>query len=184
MKQFAKNLIKLVKNEKGGIVHVLDTPENLAIDNPSKQEGYIKMVQFSSRVSDTGYINESNRYFTYFGKVQGLLNFVDERVDENDKLPGRIIIKEFRESEVPDAYKRLFYNHKAEEPESYFVKRPGKGGPVLYNSGERIMRFPVWFEYQTENAFDVFLPHDNSNEVKVWLEENAEKVDEGVLPKE
>jgi len=179
MKQFGKNLIMLVKNEHGGMVHLNDEPANLAQVDPLKQEGFIKMLQKSSKMSETGYMNVMNRYFTYFGKVQALMNFIDERIDEQEKLPGRIIIKEFKESDVPETFKKLFYNRKAEEPEKFFVKRAGEKGPVLYNSGERIMRFPVWFEYLTDNSFDVFLSYDNKEDVQKWREENPEVIIEG-----
>lgn len=185
MKNFNKNLVELVKNEEGGIVHVNDEPANILESDPNKQEGFIKMLQRSSKQSETGYWNVMNRYFTYFGKVQALMNFVNERVDDSGKLPGRIMIKEFRKSEVPEAFKKLFYNRKAEIPENFFIKTTGGENPVkLYNGGELIMRFPVWFEYQTENAFDVFLPYDNKEEVMKWRKGNPDTTIEGETPTE
>lgn len=181
MKTFGKSLITLVKNENGGVIHLNDDPVNLTRTDPSKQEGFIKLLQRSSKRSDTGYINEMNRYFTYFGKVQALQNFIEERIDDNDKLPGRIIIKELRENEVPESFKKLFYNHKDEVPEKYFVKKAGEKGPVLWNSGQRIMRFPIWFEHPTDNSIDEFLPYDNKDEVKQWRIDNPQaNAEEGV----
>lgn len=78
-------------------------------------------------------------------EIQLLEKFVN-RFGKEDQLPGRIVVKEFLESEVPEKYmSRLNKNLAYKDAVAPYLKRAGKYGGLLEAAltlgGERILRF-------------------------------------------
>jgi hypothetical protein len=75
-------------------------------------------------------------------------------------IPGRIVVKEFVESEVPENFASRFNKNLAyEDAIAPYVKRAGKDGIELTLGGERILRFT---DYDgSGNDQDIRVAHDN-----------------------
>lgn len=85
-------------------------------------------------------------------------------VYSNQDLPGRIVVKEFLESELPEQYKaRLNKNLEYKDAIAPYVKRAGKDGIELTLGGERILRFT---DYDASGKdLDVFVKSDNYEKI-------------------
>lgn len=82
-------------------------------------------------------------------------------------MPGRIAVREFRETEVPaELQSRINSKLPYEEAIEGLLKRAGKEGPVLMSDGQRILRFTDYDA--SETITDIRVAHDNVAEVTAW----------------
>ena len=98
-------------------------------------------------------------------EIQLLEKFID-RFGKLDQLPGRIVVKEFLESQVPKDYmSRLNKNLTYEDSIAPYVKRAGKDGELLEAArtiwGERILRFTDYDD--SGNVKDELIPNELIN---------------------
>lgn len=115
-------------------------------------------------VLDGGWIREQKRSTLLRAKVDTLSSFVAQH--KTLTLPGKIVVKEYVESEVPQAMAEKYFNKDAsyEEALSSYVKRSGEDGIPLTVGGERIIRFQ---EYDPSGVdVDVRVSHDNVEAVR------------------
>lgn len=136
------------------------------VSNP--EYGYIQLSQSSTSIAG-GWIRESKRSTLLRAKTELLEAFV--KSTKNLSMPGNIVIKEYLESEVPDAIASQYLNQDVEHEEAIkaFVKRAGADGIELTLGGERILRFSIYDA--TGEDTDVIVAYDNVEEVK---EQNAQ----------
>lgn len=140
----------------------------------STTQGYVTL--HSEEINAYGnVIPNSLRSVLLRAEVTLLEKFLD-RFGKEDQLPGRIVVKEFLESQIPDNYmSRLNKNLDYEDSIAPFVKRNGKDRVELTLGGERILRFT---EYDaTGNVKDEFIPNEliDSRPVTQRIEEIFEK---------
>jgi len=132
--------------------------------------GFLQLQQ-TSIVPGGTWLQETKRSTLLKAKIPVLQKFIQE--NKSLTLPGKIVIKEYLESEVPqdmmDAFlnKALDYN-RAIEP---YVKRAGQDGVELCYGGERIVRFSVYDATGTEQ--DTRVAHDNGDAVRVSIAARA-----------
>lgn len=98
-------------------------------------------------------------------EIQLLEKFID-RFGKLDQLPGRIVVKEFLESQVPKDYmSRLNKNLAYEDSIAPYVKRAGKDGELLEAAqtiwGERILHFTDYDD--SGNVKDELIPNELIN---------------------
>lgn len=84
----------------------------------------------------------------------------------NGGIPGKVVVLEYVESEVPQEIKDEFYDSKADEEDNIerFLKKTGDDefGIELTKDGENILRFTKFDA--TATMQDVFVAHDNTDE--------------------
>lgn len=111
--------------------------------------------------STTGWIRESVRTALLRAETTLLEKFVSV-YGKGGAIPGRIVVKEFTESQLPENYQaRLNKNLDYEDAIAPYVKRAGKDGIELTLGGERILRFTE-FDATGTNT-DVTVAHDNGS---------------------
>lgn len=150
----SKNAVKLVPNAQGALITAYAS-------NP--EFGYIQLQSQDISISPDGWIRDNSRHALLRGKVEQLTAFLN-MVGNSGVAPGRIVIREFRESELPENFKaRLDKKKSYEEAIAPFIKRAGKDGIPLTVGGERILRFTDLDATGAEP--DKFVQHDNISEV-------------------
>jgi hypothetical protein len=96
-------------------------------------------------------------------------------------LPGRIVVNEFLESEIPanfESYLNKTLPTREAQLDSFY-KRAGSGGPVLCLGGERIVRFSNYDHSGV--AVDTTVAHDNVEAIAEYR--TAQQAAEPALPK-
>jgi len=125
-------------------------------NNP--EYGYIQLEQTAMSIASNGWIREQKRVCILRAKVDLLKSYVN--ANKSLQLPGNIVIKEYLESQVPDAIlDTLNQNVSYEERIASFVKRAGVDGDELTLGGERILRFSNYDNSGQDQ--DVLIQHDN-----------------------
>jgi hypothetical protein len=125
-------------------------------NNP--EYGYIQLEQTAMSIASNGWIREQKRVCILRAKVDLLKSYVN--ANKSLQLPGKIVIKEYLESQVPDAIlDTLNQNVSYEERIASFVKRAGVDGDELTLGGERILRFSNYDNSGLDQ--DVLIQHDN-----------------------
>lgn len=130
------------------------------------EKGYM-VIESSEQVVQGGWIKEVTRTALIKGKCTLL-----EALAKNG-VPGRIVVLEYLESEVPDHM--LTYLDQSKDYDDrieQFIKRAGEDGPEMCVGGERIIRFSIWDS--TGQMKDIIVQHDNQAEIAQWRKENAE----------
>lgn len=154
------NAVTIKASKTGAIVNVYKS-------NPSF--GYVQLVS-SERIIDNGWVRVKSRSTLLRAEVETLNEFVASC--KNLTLPGRIVVQEFLESELPASYKsRLSKSLPYEEAVSSFVKRTGIDGIELTVGGERILRFTDYDP--TGKMQDISIAHDNVEAVAEFRKANA-----------
>jgi hypothetical protein len=120
--------------------------------------GYVQLQQTAITV-DGGWVRESNRSTLLRAKMDLLTKFVSAY--KTLQLPGAIVVKEYLESEVPQAISDKFFNKELayEDAIAQYVKRAGADGQELTVGGERILRFTSYDANGSDT--DVKVAHDN-----------------------
>jgi hypothetical protein len=120
--------------------------------------GYIQLEQTAMSIASNGWIRESKRVCILRAKTEQLKTFVN--ANKTLILPGKIVIKEYLESELPDTVaESLNKNVDYETRIATYIKRAGVDGDELTLGGERILRFSNYDP--TGNEADVLIQHDN-----------------------
>lgn len=147
--------VQIVPNSKTG--SVITAYQN----NP--EFGYVQLQQ-TAMVVDGGWVREVKRSTLLRAKMDLLQKFVAG--NKSLTLPGKIVVKEYLESEVPADMAERFFNKNVDyeaavEP---FIKRAGQDGVELTQGGERIIRFSVYDH--SGNDTDLRVAHDNVDAVR------------------
>ena len=109
--------------------------------------------------TENGWIRNSVRTALLRAETSLLEKFVSV-YGKSGSIPGRIAVKEFTESNLPENYaSRLNKNVDYEDAIAPYVKRAGKDGIELTLGGERILRFTDYDGTGAEH--DVRVAHDN-----------------------
>ena len=121
--------------------------------------GYVQLASEELK-ADGEVLANSFRSCLLRAEIQLLEKFI--AVYGNQDLPGRIVVNEFLESELPEQYKaRLNKNLTYEDSIAPYVKRAGKDGIELTLGGERILRFT---DYDgSGNVKDELIPNELIN---------------------
>lgn len=124
--------------------------------------GFIHVQSSEIVMSPDNWARDKKRSALLRGDIAVLTKFVN--MHKTGVLPGRIVVHEFRENELPENFtarlnKKLSY----EEAVQGFIKRAGKDGVALMSNGQRILRFS---DYDPSGKMpDVQIAHENVSEV-------------------
>lgn len=138
--------LRILVDDSGAVIRVRE-------DDPTA--GFIVLVQTSSEtvaLLTSTRLQTKTRTTLYAGSVRDL----DVKIKEwetRGSIPGKIIVKDLLESELPETLKN---------PDNY-IKRAGQDGPVLMKGGERIYSFKLY--YEGGDHFDQKIEHDNKADV-------------------
>ena len=133
-------------------------------NNPKK--GYIILEQSQIDYS-MGWANAEIRTCTLKANIDLLEQII------NTPLKGRIVIREYLESEIEDGdiipleIQKYLENEKNYESS---IKKTAKDGIELTRDGELIFRFSTYDP--TGLVEDRFIDHDNNDEVREWRSNN------------
>lgn len=147
--------VQIVPNSKTGSV--------ITAYQSNPKFGYVQLQQ-TALSTDGGWIRETKRSTLLRADMDVLNKFVSS--NKSLTLPGKIVVKEYLESEVPTDMSERFFNKNTDyetavEP---FIKRAGQDGIELTYGGERIIRFSVYDP--SGNDTDVRVSHDNVEAVR------------------
>lgn len=119
--------------------------------------GYIALSSVSRSIQG-GWVREQKRNCLLRGNVEVLNQVVASA--RSLTLPGKIVVQEFIESEVPESVKSQNFNKKLDYEDSIanFIKKAGEDGDVLTKDDERILRFSTYDETGMVN--DIIVQHD------------------------
>lgn len=145
--------VRIVPGKKGSVVTAYENNADF---------GYVQLEQ-SAIVQTGGWIREVKRTCLLRGKTVTLEAFVNSA--KGLQLPGKIVVFEFLESQVPaDVAKEYLRDDVSfEEAIDPYIKRAGADGVALTADGERILRFAKWDS--TDQLTDVRVVHDNQAEI-------------------
>jgi hypothetical protein len=131
--------VMVVSDDQGNVIGV-------SKNNP--EYGYVRLKQVVTQISETGWIKPVVRHCIIKGKVNDLVtcNFT-----ANQSLPGKIVVKESLTS----------FN--SENPDKD-LKIAGLTGVICRVDDQPIYR--QTFYTQNENAFDEFIMHTNTEEIR------------------
>jgi hypothetical protein len=142
--------VQIVPNSKTGTV--------ITAYKNNAEYGYVQLQQTAITV-DGGWVRESKRSTLLRAKMDLLTKFIGAY--KSLQLPGAIVVKEYLESEVPQAISEKFFNKELayEDAIAPYVKRAGADGIELTVGGERILRFTSYDANGSDT--DVKVAHDN-----------------------
>jgi hypothetical protein len=139
----------------------------ITMSKKNPEYGFSILSQTATTLSPDGWIRENRRSTLLKGKVTELQRFI--AAVPKLELPGRILVKEFVESEVPEQISDMFFQKGVpiEAAMAPYVKTTGPdGGNVeLTLDGERILRFSMYVGNPGEEDTDVLVMHDNGEEI-------------------
>lgn len=148
------NKVFITPNAQTG---ALITPFNSNPDYSYLQLQSVEMIQRD------GWLEEKRRSALLRAKTSVLESFIAQQ-GKSLTLPGRIVVREFLENELPENYAtRLNKNLSYEQAVQPFLKRAGKDGVALTSNGQRILRFSDYDASGTQA--DISVAHDNVSEV-------------------
>ena len=134
--------------------------------------GFIILAQTTSLFVN-GWLREVTKRTIMKGAVSALQSFVN--ANPTLEIGGNLVVKEYKESEVPEAIKSQHFDSSLpyEEQIDGYIKRAGSEGPALMSGGERILRFTIWD--QSGSDTDLTVAHDNAEEIKAFNATSADK---------
>lgn len=149
----ADNKVFIKPAQDGSIINIYKS-------NP--EFGYIQL-QSEEMTIENGWVRTKTRSALLRAETKMLEKFV-QNYGKSGNIPGRIVIREFLESELPENFRaRLNKNLDYEDAIDPFIKRAGKDGVELTLGGERILRFT---DYDTNmTTQDIRVQHDNISEI-------------------
>jgi hypothetical protein len=128
--------------------------------------GFIQLKSETLEVGN-GWVRKKTRSALVRAEVEHLELFVKNLMKADKSVPGFICVQEFKESEVPESWsKRLNQTLEYEERVKSYVKRASDNGIELLADGERILRFTDFMMSGDPTEHDIFVAHDNSEEIK------------------
>lgn len=127
------------------------------------ESGFIKLQSEEISIQDN-FVRNSVRTTLIKGPIDRLEKFIST-FGKTGTVAGRIVIREFTESSLPENFQsRLNKNVGYEDAISGYLKRAGKDGIEVTLGGERILRFA---DYDPSGAVqDLMVAHDNVNAIK------------------
>lgn len=153
-----KSRVKVVVNEASGLKV---TPYE---GNPKL--GYVQLEEVIIANSSISWKRRKRKTALMKGEVDVLKEWVNEY--KNGILPGKIVVLEFVESEIPDDIAREFFGdpegERYDELKEGYIKKSGDEGIELTSDGELIYRFQVYDEF--DEMEDTTVQHDNSDDVR------------------
>ncbi|GAB3533148.1 hypothetical protein GCM10027443_18130 [Pontibacter brevis] len=158
---YTDNVVKVIKNSQGEFINLYR----------NSNFGYIDVSDEVFQV-DNGHLEVKTRFAQIKGAVK-LLEQLLKSTTVNDQLPGRIIVKEFVESEVPMKYDERY---KGGEYKSYedkispYIKREGEGIGLLSKYSEKILSFPEYIMADSTEK-DTLVRHQFLPELEDWRNE-------------
>lgn len=156
---YTDNSVKVLKNFQGGYINVYHNQEY----------GYIKVCDEAFEVSN-GHLELKTRVAEIKGTVKALEEFIRTQVVINDELPGRIVVKEFSESEVPEKYQKWYNWQKGKSYEEMifpYIKREGEGIVVRSKYNERILSFKQYVNVDSTET-DTLVEYNFDPELDEW----------------
>jgi hypothetical protein len=148
------NSVHIKPSADGSIINVYK-------NNP--EFGYIQLRSVE-KTFEGNWIRKKERNCLIRAEVELLEEFLQEE-GKTGTLPGRIVVNEFTESQLPENYQsRLDKNKDWEEAIEPFLKRAGKDGILLTNGGERILRFTDYD--RSGKSQDTTVAHDNVSAIQ------------------
>jgi hypothetical protein len=125
--------------------------------------GYLKLEEIAFAF-EGGWLRPRTRTALLRG-IPADLDAMVRGIAVTNALPGKIVVNEFLESEIPATFEN-YLNKSLPTREAQldsFYKRAGSGGPVLCLGGERIVRFS---NYDHSGALvDTTVAHDNTEAI-------------------
>ena len=156
------NKVQIKPTETGALI---STYKN----NPAY--GYVTLQSEEMTTDTNGWIRNSVRTALLRAETALLEKYV-AKFAKGGMLDGRIVVKEYVESELPENYSaRLNKNVSYEDAIAPYIKRAGKDGVELTLGGERILRFTDFDASATQT--DVRVAHDNVTAVAESRNVNA-----------
>lgn len=143
--------VQIVVNPKSGSI--------ITAYKTNPEYGYLQLQQSAITIGPDGWIRENKRVCLLRAETELLKSFVAG--NKNLQVPGKIVVREYLESELPDNMRSILNkNVPYEEAIAPFVKRAGADGNELTLGGERILRFATYDA--TGEMPDVLVQHDNT----------------------
>jgi hypothetical protein len=143
------NKVQIKPTETGALV-------NTYKNNPAY--GYVTLQSEEMSV-EGGWVRNSTRTALLRAETSLLEKFVNT-FGKSGSVTGRIVVREFAESQLPENFQsRLNKNVDYEDAIAPYVKRAGKDGIELTIGGERILRFADYDASGVDQ--DVRVAHDN-----------------------
>jgi hypothetical protein len=154
------------------------TTETGAAIRPYKSNPDFAYIQLQSmeQVIDGGWLRTKKRSALLRAETKTLEAFLSVH-GKTGSVPGRIVVREFVESQVPGQFTARF-NKKLDYEDAIapFVKRAGQDGEELTVGGERILRFADYDPSGQEQ--DIRVQHDVARADAPAVAQAAEITDE------
>ncbi|WP_210489878.1 hypothetical protein [Rufibacter aurantiacus] len=131
--------------------------------------GYIHLSQ-TDMLADDEWLRFKTRSTLLRARVEELALFINTFA-KGGKLPGKIVVREFLESqllkgELPEQFaSRVDQKVDYEVAIAPFIRRSGKDGPELTLGGQRILRFTNYVIHASDEDFDEIIHPDNLDAV-------------------
>jgi hypothetical protein len=159
----------------------LQPTESGALFTASKNNpeyGYIQVRQSTLKSSVGRWAETEERSALILGTIPALRTIITEA--KGGELPGKIVVWEWPQSEVPDQIHNEIMGKRTDEEAAYkrYFKRAGKDGIFLTKDGERIVRYAFWDK--SGEVADIICTHDNGEAIRQARAAKAEK--EAELP--
>ena len=152
------NKVFIAPSETGALVNAYQS-------NP--EYGYITVKSEELQLV-SGSVRRRSRSALIRGEVKDLTAFV-KTFAKAGMLDGKIVVREFLESELPASYKaRISTKMEWEDAIASYVKRAGQDGIECTVGGERILRFADYDPTGQEQ--DMFVQHDNQEAIQLTRE--------------
>ncbi len=150
--------------------------------------GFIKLEQSKLELGRS-WGGRKTRTALYKAELSVLQEIIDSATEKDSKgnplLPGKIVVQEFVESQVPADIQRDFYNRSLstlEEQATQWQKTAGSDddAPVCMLGGERIIRVGFWSP--DGSGDDILVAHDNGQEISDLRAVQKERAQDAGLP--
>lgn len=122
--------------------------------------GFIQLEE-TAQVWEMGWLRTQKKSTLVRADIDSLNKLVSD--NPSLRIPGKIVVQEFPQNEVPAPIQRNFLRVKeGQNPQTIYdqyIKRAGDGGEILHKGGQPIMRF-TWYD-KTGTTEDIICEHDN-----------------------
>lgn len=186
-----KPMCRVVPEElTGDIVRVYQSSREALLDDPEAiQYGYILVEETDTKTRGLTRVETKRRTALIKGREKDLNNFLKKNKGSLI-FPGRIVIQEFKESEIPQNFADEFFGdlesglRDPDEAIAPYIKKSNADGVELLRDGERIFSFKFYTEEDESVYSDIILTHDNRDEVRYHSREQRAKRLEDLKSKE
>jgi len=164
----------------------LQPTESGALFTASKNNpeyGFIQVRQSTLKMGGGRWAESEERSALVLGTIPVLKQIIQSA--KGGELPGRIVVMEWPQSEVPAHIHKEIMGKNTDEEKAYkrYFKRAGKDGMFCTVGGERIVAYKYWD--QTGEVQDIRCAHDNGDAIRQAYAAAKEKAaDAADLPAE